>query len=87
MIKPIKNNILFRPFKEDAMSYGGIIVPESFRKDGSRVEILAVGSGSKKRPMKLKPGIGYRILQAGQPFEYDGQTVYLGDQNIIIAAE
>lgn len=87
MIKPIRNNVLFKAFKQDATSMGGIIVPESYRKDGCKVEILAVGDGTKKQAMTLKPGIAYRIHEAGQPFIYEGETVYLGHQNIFLAQE
>lgn len=87
MIKPIKNNILVKAFKEDAFSNGGIIVPESFRKDGAKVEILAVGGGTKKRPMNLQPGIGYRIQNAGTPVEYMGEKYYILDQAHILAVE
>ena len=87
MIKPIRNNVLFRAFKEDAVSFGGIIVPDSVRKDGSRVEILAVGNGTPKRPMKLSPGIAYRIQGSGQAIDIDGETLYIVDENAILARE
>lgn len=87
MIKPVKNYILVRAFKEDALSLGGIIVPESYRNDGSKVEILAVGSGTKKRPMTLSPGIGYRIKNAGTQIDYNGEKYYLLDQAHILALE
>jgi chaperonin GroES len=88
MIKPIRNNVLFKAFKEDAMSYGGIIVPESVRKDGCKVEIIAVGDGTPKRPMRLKPGsIAYRIQNAGQELEFEGNKYYLIDENAILATE
>lgn len=87
MIKPIRNNILVKAFKEDAFSNGGIIVPESFRKDGSKVEILSVGDGTKKRPMNLHPGIAYRISGAGTPIDYNGEKYYILDQAHILAIE
>lgn len=87
MIKPIRNNILVKAFKEDAFSNGGIIVPESYRKDGDKVEILAVGNGTKKRPMNLSPGVAYRIHNAGTLVEHDGERFYILDQAHIIALE
>jgi co-chaperonin GroES (HSP10) len=87
MIKPIKNYILAKAFKEDSLSMGGIIVPESYRKDGSKVEILAVGEGTVSRPMAIKPGLGYRIKGAGDEIEYNNEKYYLLDQAHIIALE
>lgn len=87
MIKPIRNNILVKVFKEDLFSTGGIIVPESYRKEGSKVEILAVGNGTKKKPMTLSPGIAYRIQSAGTPIDYNGEKYYILDQANIIALE
>lgn len=87
MIKPIRNNILAKAFKEDAFSNGGIIVPESYRKDGDKVEILAVGNGTKKRPMNLSPGIAYKIHKSGTPVEYNGEKYLILDQAHILALE
>jgi chaperonin GroES len=86
MIRPIKNKVLVKAFKEDEISSGGIIVPESMRKEGSRVEIVAVGSGTPKRPMKLKPGmIGFRVKEWGSPVEENGQLYYIMEDNEILA--
>lgn len=86
MIRPIKNKVLVKAFKEDEISSGGIIVPENMRKEGSRVEIVAVGSGTPKRPMKLKPGmIGFRVKEWGSPVVEDGQLYYIMEDNEILA--
>lgn len=86
MIKPIKNKVLVKAFKEDEVSSGGIIVPESLRKEGSKVEIVAVGSGTPKRPMKLKPGmIGFRVKEWGNPVVEDNQLYYIMEDNEILA--
>lgn len=86
MIKPIRNQVLVKAMKEDEMSSGGIIVPESFRKDGSKVEIVAVGNGTKDKPMMLQPGmVGFRVSEWGTPVEDDGVLYYLMDQDAILA--
>lgn len=86
MIKPIRNQVLVKAFKEDEVSAAGIIVPESYRKHGCRVEIIDVGNGTKNRPMKLKKGeIGFRVKDWGVPVEDNGELYYLMDDKAILA--
>lgn len=88
MIKPIRNNVLVKAFKDDAISVGGIIIPESYRIDGSKVQIVAVGDGMPKKPMKIPVGaVGYRIFGAGTPVEHEGEKYYLLEDNAILALE
>lgn len=86
-IKPIGNNVVAKAFKEDFISAGGIIVPDYLRKDSDKIEILAVGNGTKKRPMTIRPGIAYRIHQSGTPVKIGEETFYILDQNYILATE
>lgn len=86
MLKPIRNQILVKAFKEDEMSSGGIIVPENARREGNRVRIVAVGSGTPRRPMKLKPDmIGFRVKDWGVPVEDNGELYYLMEDVAILA--
>tara|TARA_R110000868_G_scaffold36279_4_gene128925 strand:- start:965 stop:1231 length:267 start_codon:yes stop_codon:yes gene_type:complete len=86
MIRPIRNQVLIKAFKEDEISSGGIIVPENARKDGSKVEIIAVGNGTLNKPMKLKPGmIGFRVWNWGVPVEDNGELYYLVEDEAILA--
>jgi len=86
MIQPIKNNILVRLFESPEITDGGLIVPESCRKDSDKVQVIEVGSGTTKRPMKLKKGdIGFRVHAWGTPVEENGNTYYIMDETAIIA--
>jgi co-chaperonin GroES (HSP10) len=88
MAQPIRNQIMVKAFPPDEMSAGGIIVADSFKKDSNRVTIVAVGNGTKKRPMNLKAGqIGYRVMDWGLPFEENGEKFYVMDADAIIAVE
>ena len=88
MVKPIRNQVLVRAFKGDEVSAAGIIVPDSYRKDGCKVEIIDVGNGTKKRPMRLKKGqIGFRIKDWGVPIEDNGDKYYLMEDVTILATE
>lgn len=86
MIQPIRNNILVKAFKDNETTLSGLIVPDSYRKEGCKVEIVAVGNGTKSRPMKLKPNtIGFRVQEWGVPVEDNGTLFYLMDESAIIA--
>lgn len=88
MIQPIRNNVLVRPIKTENISKGGIIVAESFAKDSNKVEIVEVGPGTSKKPMKLKKGqIGYRVQDWGTEVMQDGIKYFLMDESAIIATE
>jgi len=85
-MQPIRNNILVRPLESDNISEGGIIVPDSCKKDSNKVQIVAVGAGTKKNPMYRKPGeIGYRVKDHGTEIIIGGEKHFLLDQSWIIA--
>jgi chaperonin GroES len=85
-MKPIKNQILFKPFLIEEKTEGGIFVPDSFRVESDKGEIVEVGRGTKNRPMYLKKGqIGFRVHKWGTLVEKDGESFYLMEDNAILA--
>lgn len=88
MIKPIRTQVLVKCFKGSEISEGGIFVPEAFRKESNKVEVIEVGNGVKNKPMKLKKGdIGFRVKDWGQAIEENGEKYYLMDASAIIALQ
>jgi chaperonin GroES len=88
MLKPIKNQILIKLFEGDDKSSGGIVVPESFRAESNKGEVVAVGKGTKDRPMQFKTGdVVYRVQGHGEPFDIEGKRHYMMDQNTILATD
>lgn len=88
MITPLRNNIVFKPFMQAEKTTGGIIVPESFRKESDRGVIIKVGNGTSKRPMQFKEGqIAYRVHKWGIPIEENGELVYIMDDRAILSTE
>lgn len=86
MIRPVRNKILFKPFMEDSVTKGGILIPDSFRTESDKGEIVAVGNGTKNKPMKLKAGdIGYRVKEWGELLEIDGEKHYIMEDDAILA--
>lgn len=85
-MKPIKNQILFKPFLQEEVTEGGLFVPDSYRRESDKGEIVAVGGGTKERPMHLKAGqIGYRVHDWGTLVEKDGESFYLMEDSAILA--
>lgn len=82
MIKPIRDKILIKPFLEDEMSAGGIVVPESFRGRTSKGIVVAVGSGTKDNPMEFKEGYTvWHIKGAGEEVIENGQSYFIMPSN------
>jgi len=86
MVKPIKNQILVKPFLTKEKTESGIFVPDSCRKPTSKCEVIAVGNGTKETPMKYKAGdIVFRVKDWGLPIEENGEAFFMMDQNSILA--
>jgi co-chaperonin GroES (HSP10) len=88
MVQPILNNVLVKCFPGDEISEGGILIPENVRGESDKVMIVAVGDGTKIRPMKLiKDTIGFRVHSWGEPIIENGELFYLMDDKAIIALQ
>lgn len=87
-MNPVGQNVLVRPYPPSDVTQGGLYVPDTVKKPSNKVYIVAVGGGSKQRPMKLKAGqTGYRVKSWGIPVEHKGELHYFMEQNAIIALE
>lgn len=76
MIRPIRNQVLLRPYPSEEKSVGGIIVSEAHREVNNKMVVVAVGEGVPGKPMQLKPGdTVFRVLNWGQPIQ-EGEVVY-----------
>ena len=86
MIRPIKNQVLVKMMLEEETSKGGIIVPDAFRSESDKGEIIAVGDGTAKTPMEFKAGqVVFRTHEWGEPIEISGERMYLMEQSSILA--
>jgi len=87
-MKVVKQNVLVKPFKSDEKSTGGIYVPESARQVNNKMIVVAVGEGSAKNPMRLKPGdVVFRVKDAGRDAEFiiDGESHFVMPQSYFLA--
>ena len=83
---PIRNNVIVKPFPSDEMSEGGLLIPESARKISNKVKVVAVGKGTKARPMTLLEGqTAFRVRDWGVEILIDGELHFIMEQSAIIA--
>lgn len=87
-MQPILNQVVFKPFPSDEITESGFYVPENAREINNKGTIVAVGNGTKNKPMRLKVGeVVYRTKDWGEGFILDGQVYFLMDEKAIIAKE
>lgn len=85
-ILPIRTQVLVKPCESDSISEGGIIVPNNYKEESNKVEIIATGKGVKNKPMRYSAGqIAFRVKNHGTPIEENGELYYLMDQDALLA--
>lgn len=90
-LRPLGDRVIIKRVEEEALSAGGIVLPDSAKEKPSRGEILAVGNGSTNdkgdtRPMSVK--VGDNVLfgkYAGTEVEVDGKELLVMSEGDIIA--
>lgn len=86
MIKPIKDQVLVKPFESDNISSGGIIVSDAHKETSNKVKVIAVGNGTKNLPMNWKPGeTAFRIKDCGDEIIIGGEKHFIVKSNWLIA--
>lgn len=82
MIKPIRKQILFKPFPSKEVTDGGLFIPDSCKQVSNKGEVTAVGN----LVTKVKQGqIGYRVKLWGQEI-MEGETLYyIMDEDAILS--
>jgi len=90
-LRPLGDRVIIKRVEEEAVSAGGIVLPDSAKEKPSRGEILAVGNGSTNdkgdtRPMSVK--VGDNVLfgkYSGTEVEVDGDELLVMSESDIIA--
>ncbi len=86
MIIPILNQVLVQPIESEDITEGGIVIPSSFKENGTKGKIVAKGNGTKERPMKLPTNvICWYIKTAGTPvIDTDGiEYLLMPDREVL----
>lgn len=86
MIRPIKNNVVVKPFPSDEKSEGGIFVSEAHRAVSQKVKVIAVGDGTKKLPMNWREGdVAFRVKDSGEEILINGEIHFIVQSGWLIA--
>ena len=90
-LRPLNDRVIIKRVEEEAVSAGGIVLPDSAKEKPSRGEIIAVGNGAVNdkgdvRPMAVK--VGDKVLfgkYAGTEVEVEGGELLVMSESDIIA--
>jgi chaperonin GroES len=86
MIKPIRDQILVKPYPSENISAGGIIVSDAHKADSNKMMVVAVGNGTKKDPIQFKEGdTAFRVKDHGDEVIIAGEKYFLIKQSYLIA--
>ncbi|MCH9632286.1 MAG: 10 kDa chaperonin [Chlamydiae bacterium] len=90
-IKPLLNRVLVQRLEADNTVSGGIILPDSAKKQQESAKVIAVGPGQKDSdgklvPMPVKEGdVVLMDKYAGQEIELDGEQYHILRSDDLIA--
>ena len=85
-IRPLHDRVVVRRIEEDAVSAGGIVLPDTASEKPSQGEILAVGPGKREDDGKQRPldvNVGDKIIFG----QYAGSTVKIEGEELLILSE
>ncbi len=85
-IKPLADRVVVRPFQEQEVKRGGIIIPDTAKEKPMEGEIIEVGPGrtsdeGKRTPLEVKKGD--RVLYG----KYSGTEVTVNGEEYLIMRE
>lgn len=85
-VKPLADRVVVKPFEEQEIKKGGIIIPDTAKEKPMQGEIIEVGSGrvtddGKKLPLEVKKGD--KVLYG----KYSGTEVSIDGEEYLIMRE
>jgi len=93
-LRPLGDRVIIKRVEEEAMSAGGIVLPDSAKEKPSRGEIIAVGNGAVNDKGDLRPmavSVGDKVLfgkYAGTEVEVEsGELLVMSESDIIAVVE
>lgn len=90
-IKPLHDRVVVRRVEEEAVSAGGIVLPDSAKEKPAEGEVVAVGPGRASdngQIIAMTVKVGDKVLFgkfAGQEVKVDGEEVLVMREDDIIA--
>ncbi len=85
-IRPLQDRVLVKRLKEEEMTKGGIIIPDTAKEKPQEAEVVAAGPGKynddgKRIPLEVKAGD--RVLIG----KYSGSEIKVDDEEYVIVRE
>jgi len=86
MLRPLGDRIVLKPGKEEEVTKGGIVLPDTAKKKPREGEVLAVGPGrllenGERAPLEVS--VGDVVIYS----EYGGTNITIGDDEFVILDE
>ncbi len=85
-IKPLGNRVLVKRLEAEAMSSGGIVLPDSAQEKPQEAEIVSLGTGGKDdngNDIKFDVKVGDKVLIS----KYGGTDVKVDGQDLLILSQ
>jgi chaperonin GroES len=90
-LRPLNDRVIIKRVEEEAISAGGIVLPDSAKEKPSQGEVVAVGTGafnSKGGVLPMSVKVGDNVLfgkYAGTEVEVEGAELLVMSESDIIA--
>jgi len=90
-LRPLSDRVIIKRVEEEAVSAGGIVLPDSAKEKPSQGEVLAVGNGATNSKGELQPmsvKVGDNVMfgkYSGTEVEVDGEELLVMSESDIIA--
>jgi len=85
-IKPLADNILIEPIKEEKKTKTGIVLPETAEKEPQQGKVVAVGPGKKTKDGKMIP-VSVKKGDIVLFRKYGPDEIKIDDKEYLIAKE
>jgi chaperonin GroES len=85
-IKPLGQRVLVKRIEADAVSSGGIFLPDTAKEKPQEAEVLSIGTGGKDadgKTIEFTVKVGDRVLIS----KYGGTEVKIDGQEVLILSE
>jgi|TARA_B110000037_G_scaffold39331_1_gene48650 chaperonin GroES len=85
-IKPLGQRVLVKRLEADAISAGGIVLPDTAKEKPQEAEVIALGTGGKDengKDIEFAVAVGDKVLIS----KYGGSEVKLDGEEVLIMSE
>lgn len=81
-LKPLGDRVIVKPLKEEEVTKGGIVLPDTAEKEKKEQgEVIAIGGGEKVKKLGLKKGD--QVLFG----KYSGEDIKIGEEEYKVLKE